>query len=53
MKPQSRFVRSIVTTAKSGAPRLPFDRGAPRARMIARRMAMAAAQSRPAIAKRA
>ncbi|ASP20199.1 hypothetical protein ANTHELSMS3_01502 [Antarctobacter heliothermus] len=51
MKPQRRFIASITATAKSGAPRLPFERGAPRAQMIARRMAAAHAQ--PKIAKRA
>lgn len=39
MKQQRRFIASITATAKSGAPRLPFERGAPRASMIARRKA--------------
>ncbi|SNS17396.1 hypothetical protein [Antarctobacter heliothermus] len=51
MKPQRRFVASIIATAKSGAPCLPFERGAPRAQMIARRTD--AAQSQPKTAKRA
>lgn len=39
MTPKRRFIISIITTARNGAPRLPFERGAPRAAMIARRKA--------------
>lgn len=39
MKAPRRFIVSIITTARTGAPRLPFERGAPRAAMIARRKA--------------
>ena len=42
MKPQRRFIASITATAKQGAPRLPFERGTPRAAMIARRTEAAA-----------
>jgi hypothetical protein len=42
MTPQRRFIASITATAKSGGPRLPFERGAPRSAMIARRKAGAA-----------
>lgn len=51
MKPQRRFIASITATAKAGAPRLPFERGTPRAAMIARRNT--AAQTDSATAKRA
>ncbi|MBV7394938.1 hypothetical protein [Mameliella sediminis] len=51
MKPQRRFIASITATAKQGAPRLPFERGAPRAAMIARRDQDTAPQ--PVKAKRA
>ncbi|WP_417209395.1 hypothetical protein [Antarctobacter sp.] len=51
MKPQRRFIASITATAKAGAPRLPFERGAPRTEMISRRTQ--ALQPRPATAKRA
>ncbi len=37
MKQQRRFIASITATAKADTPRLPFERGAPRAAMIARR----------------
>lgn len=39
MKPQRRFIASITATAKTNTPSLPFQRGAPRAAMIARRNA--------------
>ena len=39
MKQQRRFITSIVATAKAETPLLPFERGAPRAAMIARRRA--------------
>ncbi|GGF60967.1 hypothetical protein SAMN05216376_10646 [Mameliella alba] len=37
MKSQRRFIASITETARKGAPRLPFERGAPRTAMIVRR----------------
>lgn len=39
MKQQRKFIASIIATAKAESPRLPFERGAPRAAMIARRQA--------------
>ena len=50
MKSKRRFVASITATAKSDMPSLPFQRGAPRAAMIARREALktAAPQARRA-----
>ncbi|SMX39154.1 hypothetical protein [Maliponia aquimaris] len=50
MKHPRRFIVSIVTTARTGAPRLPFERGAPRAAMIARRQA--AQDDKPVSARR-
>lgn len=47
MKPR-RFILSIVTTAREGTPRLPFERGVPRAAMIARRKAAPSAPAQPA-----
>ena len=38
---KTRFIKSITETAKSSEVRLPFERGAPRAAMIARRKAEA------------
>lgn len=37
MKPKSRFIASVVKTAKSDMPALPFERGARRAAFIAKR----------------
>ncbi|CUH74887.1 hypothetical protein [Tropicibacter naphthalenivorans] len=34
---KTRFIKSIVATAKTTETRLPWERGAPRAAMIARR----------------
>ena len=39
MKPKARFIASIVNTAKSETPALPFARGARRAAFIAKRNA--------------
>ena len=39
MKPKARFIASVVNTAKSDAPTLPFERGARRAAFIAKRNA--------------
>ncbi|MGP6087721.1 hypothetical protein [Antarctobacter jejuensis] len=44
MKSQNRFIASITATAKTEIPRLPFERGAARAAMIARRIS---AQEKP------
>lgn len=44
---QGRFIASITATAKAETPPLPFQRGAPRAAMIARRKAQATQQSIP------
>ncbi|WP_425072316.1 hypothetical protein [Sagittula sp. S175] len=42
MKTKSRFIKSIVETAKACENnRMPWERGAPRAKMIARRKAEA------------
>jgi hypothetical protein len=37
MKPKARFIASVVKTAKSDIPALPFGRGARRAAFIAKR----------------
>ena len=37
MKPKARFIASVVNTAKSELPALPFERGARRAAFIAKR----------------
>ncbi|WP_439143826.1 hypothetical protein [Planktotalea sp.] len=37
MKPKARFIASVVNTAKSEVPALPFERGARRAAFIAKR----------------
>ncbi|WP_424433782.1 hypothetical protein [Planktotalea sp.] len=37
MKPKARFIASVVNTAKTDMPRLPFERGATRAAFIAKR----------------
>ncbi len=39
MKPQRRFIKSIVTTAKACTTRMPWERGMPRTAMIERRKA--------------
>ncbi len=39
MKPKARFIASVVNTAKSGTPALPFARGVRRAAFIAKRNA--------------
>ena len=39
MKPQRRFIKSTIDTAKSCDTRMPWERGTPRATMIARRKA--------------
>lgn len=47
MKQQRKFIASIIATAKAESPRLPFERGAPRAAMIARRQTALGAQAQP------
>ncbi|MGH1577900.1 hypothetical protein [Planktotalea sp.] len=37
MKPKARFIASVVNSAKSDIPALPFERGARRAAFIAKR----------------
>ncbi|WP_425100916.1 hypothetical protein [Tropicibacter sp. S64] len=39
MRKQSRFIKAIIATASEDHPPLPFQRGAPRKAMIARREA--------------
>ena len=48
MKPKTRFIKSIVETARKAEAELPWARGARRAAMIARRAAQPAPAMRTA-----